>query len=176
MGEDVTPELRRWLDRQEIVEVLARYTRAVDRRDWEALRACYHPGALDHHTGYDGDADGFVDFVMKVMPENLVTQHLVGQQFVEVDGDVARSEAYAINTHRHIGEPDQDYTSGCRYVDRMERRNGEWRIAERFAVRDWTRSDANRFYDTDIPGPKGTRDRDDLLFTLPGWPPARAED
>jgi hypothetical protein len=168
----VDPELRRWLDRQEILDVLARYARAVDRRDWDLLRTCYHPGALDHHTGYDGDVEGFVDFVATVMPETLVTHHAIGQQYVEIDGDAARCESYATNVHRHLDAPDRDYTSGCRYVDRMERRDGRWRIAERFAVRDWTRSDAGRHYDTDVPGPKGRPNREDVVYHLPGWPPA----
>lgn len=176
MGGTVDPEVRRWIDRQEIVEVVARYTRAVDRRDWALLRTCYHPDAFDHHTGYDGHAEGFIAFVRKVMPENLVTHHHIGQQYVEIEGDVARSESYGVSTHRYIGAPDHDYTSGCRYVDRMERRDGEWRIAERFAVRDWTRSDAGRFFDTDIPGPKGRQSREDRVYDLPGWPPTRTED
>ena len=37
------------------------------------------------------------------------------------------------------GEPHLNLTTGFRYVDRFERRDGEWRIAHRVAVTDWSR-------------------------------------
>nr|WP_213245328.1 nuclear transport factor 2 family protein [Gordonia pseudamarae] len=40
-------QLRDLLDRQAICDVVARYCRAIDRRDFDLLRTCYHPGAVD---------------------------------------------------------------------------------------------------------------------------------
>jgi hypothetical protein len=34
-----------------------------------------------------------------------------------------------------------DMTLGARYVDRYERRDGQWKIARRTVVHDWTRVD-----------------------------------
>lgn len=174
-----TPDLRTRLgllaDRQEIIDVVARYTRAIDRRDFDLLRTCYHPDAVDHHTGFTGDIDDYVEWLREVLAEYPVTQHLVGQQYVEIDGDVARCESYGIATH-HVGpdgDPERDYTSGFRYIDRMERRDGEWRIAERLAVRDWTRREAGMFRPQPAAGPGGGHAPDDPLYHLPGWPPTR---
>jgi hypothetical protein len=57
-----------------------------------------------------------------------------------VDGDSARVETYWHVFHREPGEngaEDYDYIAGGRYLDRFERRNGEWRILTRMLVRDW---------------------------------------
>ena len=38
-------------DRQQIEDVLTRYSRAVDRADIELLKGCYHDGATEDHAG-----------------------------------------------------------------------------------------------------------------------------
>ncbi len=51
------------LARQEIHDVVLRYCRGVDRLDLDLVRDCYHPGALDHHTGFDGTVAEYVPWV-----------------------------------------------------------------------------------------------------------------
>jgi hypothetical protein len=56
---------------------------------------------------------------------------------VDLDRDLARSETYAVAFHRYTdadGHP-TDMWAGLRYVDRFERRQGEWRIEERVCPR-----------------------------------------
>jgi hypothetical protein len=63
---------------------------------------------------------------------------------VQLEGDVAFAEHYAQASHRTRPEGDKpamDWVVNVRYVDRMERRNGEWRIADRVVVLDSQRSD-----------------------------------
>jgi len=36
-------------------------------------------------------------------------------------------------------DPESNFSTGSRYVDRFERRGGEWRISERTCVRNWLR-------------------------------------
>jgi hypothetical protein len=57
----------------------------------------------------------------------------------------------------------------CRGVDRMERRDGRWAIAERWAIREWTRCDAGRFMPKEGSGPTGTRDHTDPLHAALSW-------
>jgi hypothetical protein len=62
-GEDTTDlsaRLRTLLDRQEIADVVARYCRGIDRRDFDLVRACYHPDGADRHTGFSGGIDARV--------------------------------------------------------------------------------------------------------------------
>ena len=96
------------------------------------------------------------------------TMHLVANHLVEFAGSRALSETYGMAVH--WGTPsdrhDLNFTSGFRYVDVVEKRAGEWRILERYAYREWTRSDANLFIPREGPGPTGRRDRDDSVYRL----------
>lgn len=154
-------------DKQEIAEIVLRYCRGVDRLDYDLIRSCYHDGAVDHHTGFDGDADAYVEWLRGVLPRLGGTMHMVANQLIEVDGDTARSESYGLA--HHWGEPFTDtsrnFTSAFRYVDRVERRNGVWRIAERWAVREWTRAvPAELVMRKEADGPSPHRDKTDPLY------------
>ena len=79
---------------------------------------------------------------------------------MEIDGDVAHTESYLFAYHRVKGDPQKtrevfgpsylersgfdaskaqnDFLFGGRYVDRLEKRGGEWRISRRDYVLDWS--------------------------------------
>lgn len=157
--------LRDLLDKQEIHEVVLRYCRGIDRLDLDLVRGCYHPDGIDHHTGFDGTVDEYIAWVGPKLELLGGTMHHVGNHLVELFGDIAISEAYSTNVH--WGHPNRgDFTSGARFVDLMERRGGRWAIAERWAVREWTRSDAGRMTAPEAAGPRGTRGGGDLLDAL----------
>ena len=132
-------------DRAEIYAVLVRYARGVDRRDPEMIRSTYHPDAFDDHGAYQGDLDGFIDFVAKqVWSRFRTTMHKLGQALIEIDGDEATAETYAV-CHHVVAEGGRDVADsvmGIRYLDRFERRDGAWRIARRALRWEWIRSDA----------------------------------
>jgi hypothetical protein len=132
--------LQALLDKHSIYEVLARYARAIDRRDPELLRSVFHADATDHHVGRATSAAEFCGWAMKVLERVGPTAHCVGFPLVELHGDVAYSECYAIAFHR-LGEGEQAFDDflGARLLDRFEKRGGEWRIAHRRVVYDWSR-------------------------------------
>lgn len=139
-------------DRAEIYAVLVRYCRGVDRRDPDMIRSTYHPDAYDDHGTYKGDLDGFITFVdREVYSRFRTTMHKLGQALIEIDGDVATSECYAICHHVQAenGQDTSDSVMGIRYLDRLERRNGEWRIARRELRWEWIRSDSLEALDPD---------------------------
>jgi hypothetical protein len=95
------------------------------------------------------------------------TQHLVGNVQAHVDGDRATAESY-VHAHHVIaqGEDLVQLMVGARYLDRFERRAGEWRIAFRTEVIDWGRwlPVPERWFEQNNEMPKGRRDRDDLSY------------
>ncbi len=138
-------ELRRYVDEQEIRNVYLRYCRGIDRMDLDLVRACYHPDALDEHGDFRGGVDEFLAFVASGLTRYERTMHFIGNILVEVTGDRARGEAYAIALHRLAprgDRPARDHVVGFRYVDDFARRDGQWRISHRVCVFDWTRTDA----------------------------------
>lgn len=153
---------------QEIRDVLARYTRGIDRMDRELVLSCYHPGALDDHGAFRGTAEEFADWVAEALAHFDSTMHFLGQQLVEVAGDRAHSETYCVAYHRRAprdAEQGHDLWMGLRYVDVFERRDGEWRIESRRCVFDWTRHDPIvREWELPPEALRGSRDRNDVVY------------
>lgn len=127
-------------DRQDIHDVLMRYARGIDRRDFDLVASCYHPGAADDHGRFKGPVEEFIPWVADTLQRFETTMHFLGNVLIEVDGDSARAETYCVAYHRLVGE-DVDSIAGLRYVDRFDRRDGQWRIADRKIVVEWNRLD-----------------------------------
>ena len=141
---DSTARLDRLVDQQEIRDVIYRYCRGIDRRDYDLVRACYHPDATDDHGDYRGGVDGFITYVMAGLPRYEATMHFIGNVLVEPVADQARAESYIVAHHRiapSSSKPARDFVVGLRYVDDFERRNHEWRIAARVCAFEWSRLD-----------------------------------
>jgi hypothetical protein len=168
----VDPELQRLVDESAIRRLLARYSRAIDRHDYELLRSCYHPDAIDRHGHYDGDIEGFIEFLDSHSPAPFEA-HFLGNMLIEVDGDVASAETYCLALRRfedQAGEP-RDRFQQLRYCDRLEKRDGEWRIAERVVSyghgRIDTVAEATEFNDSFV---RDKRDRSDVVYRLSDKP------
>lgn len=130
------------LDKQEIYEVLARYCRGIDRLDESLLRSVYHPDATDDHGFFRGKASDFIDWALDFSRAKMKsTWHVIMNVLMEVDGDTAHSEAYSVAYHRVKEEKDYDWIVGGRFIDRFERRKGEWKILKRRVVFEWSRKE-----------------------------------
>lgn len=131
--------LQLFLDKEAIKEVHIRYCRGIDRMDLELVRSCYHPDAIDDHGEFVGGPDAFIDYCRAGIPTFEHTAHFTGNQYVEVEGDTAWAEHYARCYHRIAATPERpayDQLANARYVDRFERRDGEWKILKRTIIVD----------------------------------------
>lgn len=150
-----------------IRDVHIRYCRANDRRDEELMRSCFHPDAvIELHEELNVDA--FIEMGRAVLGMYSVTWHNTGNQLVEVRGDDAWAEHYTTSTHRIAASaegPERDFSVFGRYIDRMEKRGGEWRIARRKMLVDFTRTDPVPAGEPDLGG-GGTRDRSDPSYAM----------
>ena len=141
---DVDVKFQQMLDRDEILQVIYRYCRGIDRLQMDLVRSCYHPDGTDDHGDYRGGIDGFIDYLRGALAVWEHTNHFVGNVLIEPQGEVVRAESYAVAYHRRAAQgdkPARDFVAGIRYVDDFERRDGEWRIAARVCLVDWTRTD-----------------------------------
>jgi hypothetical protein len=133
--------LQALLDRLAIEDCLARYCHAIDRCDAELLRSVYWPGAIDDHVFWRGEAEAFVEYCMPILKSRDQTMHSLSNILIRIEGSEARVQSYFQayeRAHRKDGTPN-DITMFGRYLDRMEKRGGEWRIAARKVVLDWWR-------------------------------------
>ena len=139
-------------DRQDIQDCLFRYVRGVDRKNWNLVRSAYHADAYDDHGNYKGGIDGFIESLVRRHATIEQSMHVVGNIVVEFDSpDGALMEAYFVTYQRlspSAGDARLAYLRGAsigadqavetevvgRYVDRMIRKDGAWRIAHRTVV------------------------------------------
>ena len=135
---DVQPSILVLLDRQDIVDVLMRGARAMDRRDAEMLRGCYHSDAIDEHGAISGHAGEVVDKLMAAMSFVGTTSHQLSTMLIDVRGTEALAETYFNAVHQLLlpdGER-KDFTMVGRYLDRFEKRDGRWKISHRQVLSD----------------------------------------
>ncbi len=134
-------------DRIEIDELLARYARALDYRQFEDLErvftadATFDAGGLGCPTGPAN---------IRAMIEGTIghldaTQHLVGKSIIEFDesGNAAEVRTYLISQHIRESAPTEvkHYFLGGEYYDRVVRTPLGWRIAYRRLDRMWKQGD-----------------------------------
>jgi len=164
-----TERLATLLAHHEIGEVIHRYCRGIDRMDWDLVRGCYHPDAVDDHGDFVGTIDEFIPYIQAGLPRFERTQHFIGNLMVELDGDTARAETYLVAYHRlraNATKPERDFVVGLRYVDDFARRAGEWRIARRVCAFEWSRIDpvAAGGWTLAPRATTGQRDRTDVVY------------
>jgi ketosteroid isomerase-like protein len=164
--QDRMDKLDEMIARQEIYEALTRYCRGVDRCDVDLIRSVYHEDAVDDHGMFKGLGIDFAPWIVAWELENIKScQHLIGNFTCDIRGDTAFTETYCISFSE--GLTGHNATVYNRYVDRFERRNGEWKIADRVVILDVTRTDDPAPPFGDVPGwdfTWGRRDRADRSY------------
>jgi hypothetical protein len=145
MSTERDPGVQRLLDRAAIEECLLRYTRGLDRHDTELTMSAFHPDALDTHGTFEGGPREVAEWANEQHGLRWVAhQHYITNTSVDIDGDVAHTDTYYFIVLRRNDGSGQDFMGG-RYVDRFERRAGEWRIARRVVTNEWIgEADAGR--------------------------------
>lgn len=129
------------LARELIRDTLARYSRGVDRCDAELLKSVYHPDALDLHGSVDGPASDYVDYLLeKMLNGPVATHHILGHSLFDFSSaDSAHVETYFVaHQLERDSHGERVDSAGGRYCDDFSLRDGEWRIARRQVVVDWT--------------------------------------
>jgi hypothetical protein len=133
------------VDRAQIVEVLNRYCRGVDRCDEAELAAAYHTDGTDDHGTFSGSGADFAAWACKGGKRFWsASHHTVHNVIVDwLGGDVAHVESYVLAFNQRADDVERpDGGSGRvevfagRYLDRFERRDGAWLISHRQALRD----------------------------------------
>jgi 3-phenylpropionate/cinnamic acid dioxygenase small subunit len=143
----VTLDIQQISDRIEIDELLARYARALDYRNFDELEGIFTPDATFDAGGL-GSPTG--PAAIRAMIEGTIghldaTQHLVGKSVMEfsADGDEAEVRTYLISQHIRESAPGpvKHYFLGGEYFDRVVRTPEGWRIAYRRLDRLWKQGD-----------------------------------
>lgn len=126
-------KLREQIDRSEIHRVMLRYARGLDRLDNALARACYWDDAIEDHGHFVGTPDDFLVYADRTTLMFESVQHAILNHICDLQGDEAFAETYFQFTGVTPGEG-PNFVSTGRYVDHLQKRGGEWRIADRVAI------------------------------------------
>jgi hypothetical protein len=169
--DDVARDVAYLKDRQDILDVINRHARGCDRHDAELIDSTYWPDGTDEHGVSVNAGSDYGTWANEVHAASSSAHlHHVTTINCEVSGDIAHAESYVMVVLLAPNEKSVQVMTG-RYLDRLERRNGMWRIAvRRSTVEASFAADAsilqNQFF-LQQQYLRGTRQRDDLSYVRP---------
>ena len=158
-------------DRLAILDLLARYTRGVDRCDLDVLAAVWAPGAMvDYGAGATDAVVWSKGLIAALRGHFLRTQHMLGQSIIDLDGDTATAETYCRAYHEQAGaQGPTEMVVGGRYLDELVRTPDGWRIARRRYALDWNQNGpSSALWDEGLYATlnrRSARAPDDVLYT-----------
>lgn len=130
-------DVRHLRDRLDIQDCIHRQSRGHDRHDLGLMADVYHDDGVDEHgpatlsgADYGAYANAAHEQVFLDHLHNLTTHTC------EVDGDTAHAETYVIGAMR-VRDGRTLSLMGGRYLDRLERRDGSWKIVLRRCTIEW---------------------------------------
>ncbi len=141
------PHVERLLAEREIQRNLVSIARAMDQRDWDALRRLLlTETTADLGSGLISGREAIVDFIRGFLDACGPTQHLLGNVLIDVAGDTASSRSYVSDMHLGRGERARlTFATLGDYHDRWLRVDGGWRLSHRTKLNHATLGDVSIF-------------------------------
>ena len=125
------------LHRQDISDCLARFSRGIDRFDKDLFLSAFHKDAEISAGPFVGGPADLYEWAAQMHEQGQVaTQHNLLNHSCDLDGDTAHTETYYLFVGRN--RDDSNWMAGGRYIDRLECRDGEWKISLRTNVIEWS--------------------------------------
>jgi 3-phenylpropionate/cinnamic acid dioxygenase small subunit len=123
-------------DRLEIDDLLTRYATGLDTKDWDLWASCFVDDAfIDYESagGIKGTKAEIRAWLAKTFEMFPMTQHVVGNRVIAIDGDRATARSAFYNP---MGLPDGEggmklFFDGGYYNDKLVRTAEGWKIEER---------------------------------------------
>ena len=134
------PRLQDMIDHHEIWKVLALYCHACDRGDAELMASVYTgEDSFDDHGLVKAPGPEYaVKMTANILERTDAVWHVLGQSIIKVEGDTAGCETFFLGFMRlkEVDGVSRLNQLAGRFIDRLERIDGEWKIKHRTCVRD----------------------------------------
>ena len=138
-ADDTAPLARlvQLLDRQDILDCLVRFSRGMDRFDKSLFLSAFHSDAIIAAGEFVGSPFKLYEWARKLHERGQsATHHNLLNHSCDIDGDVAHTETYYLFVGRNRDA--SNWMAGGRYIDRLEKRKGLWKIALRTNAIEWS--------------------------------------
>lgn len=130
------------LDKEDIFACLTRMSRGSDRCDRTLFLSACHADAVIAAGPFVGGPQELFDWSSQLQASMYrTTLHTLMNFTCDIDGDTGHAETYYLFVGciaASQGQEDTNLLAGGRYVDRFDRRGGEWRLAVRNNFIEWT--------------------------------------
>jgi hypothetical protein len=147
----MTEDARRWAgparpcqdlaelaDREAIRELAKIYALGLDLRDYALARSAFAADAVTVSDKGREPIDESLPKTYAVASSFHATQHLIGNQYVAIDGGQAQVWSYGVAHHKAApGSGADEIIAGVQYRDRCRRDAAGWLITERQVVMMW---------------------------------------
>jgi hypothetical protein len=131
------------LDQLEIATVIQNWALWRDSADWDKLRTTVHPDATMTATWFHGRFDEFIEASRASWRKNARSQHALGGTTIELNRTRAIAQTRLTLTVRApLNGTAAEVTCHGRFFDRVEKRDGVWRIVRRSVIYEMDRIDA----------------------------------
>lgn len=126
----MTEDARGLADRLAISDVMARYARYVDDRDFERFRSLFDENLEAEGFGPETlvGPDAWIEFVRTALSAFNRTQHMLGPVLAEVEGDRAHAQTDLQAIHVHQPPKPGRFTVWGTYRTEMARCEDGWKI------------------------------------------------
>jgi len=123
------PRLQTLLDKQEIYELMVKYTDRIDANDPVGAASCFAPDGVGAYGTECKGRKAIGDLLGTILLKYLATSHYLSNVSIKVDGDRATAMSY-IQTFHRMKNKETMFTYG-RWLDDLVRLDGEWFFARR---------------------------------------------
>lgn len=121
------------VDERDIYRQLIHFARAMDNRDWQAIRNITSENLIsDFGMGIIEGNEKTIEFIRSFLDNCGTTQHILGNIIIDIDGDVATSQSYVSDMHLSSDEhSEKQFRTLGNYSDTWSKLNGVWIMIER---------------------------------------------
>lgn len=125
-------DIRKLLDRAAISDLILRYSRGVDSRDWDQVASCFTPDADIDYGLARGGVEEMVDWIRRGVEVFDNTMHFVEPRIVEMAAGRASVDTYGLAYHgRTEAGQRRELVVKLRYLDELVREGAAWLIKKR---------------------------------------------
>jgi hypothetical protein len=125
------------LERLEIAELVQSWALYRDAGDWDKLKETVHADGIMTATWFQGSFEAFISAMQDAWRKGSSSQHFQGGTVVEVLGTKAIAQTrMAILVRGKLEDVSVDVNCLGIFYDRVEKRDGQWRIAKRNVIYD----------------------------------------
>jgi SnoaL-like domain len=151
--EKLKAKVERLQDRQDILDCIQRECRARDRQDTDQIAGCWWEDGADEHGPIITQVPDYPARANKGHSDNFnMTSHNITNHICEIDGDRAYCESYVVGGLFWLDGKTTTIAFG-RYLDQLEKRQGEWRMLIRKCTIEMTAdTDASWVYSKNVKG------------------------